>query len=216
MANNQIIIDIVKSSIEKIKDELLLFAICSILISVTFPQYRLSIFLLFCLASISYLLKIFLKSKKSYQNNNHLKNFSKFILSKKKWDKRLIDDFPIYYYSKNNNYRIEQAQDTNKTWSATENWMKVFPDKSIFEYKVYLKYGETKIKELLFVSCDGARYFIPLPERKVIQSDEKSFKSEFYWVKDSIEYHVGEIIGTFYRFNNLEQVADFCKVKIVN
>ena len=39
---------------------------------------------------------------------------------------------------------------------------------------------------------------------------------EYYWVKNSIEYQVGEVIGDFYRSENLAMVAKFCGIKILN
>jgi hypothetical protein len=211
------IFTLLKISIRKIKDEILLFAVFTILLSVSFSEHRVSIFLFFCTATSFYLVKTLIQSKQQTKDNKHFENFAKFLKIRSYWEKRMIDNWPVYFYSLDNNYKIEQSQDSHKTWTATEPWMDIFPDQRVSEYKVYLKYSDSKIKELIFVSCDGGRYFIPLPNKRLFEEriNKDNAKFEYYWVKSSVEYLVGEVIGEFYRQNNMQEVAKICKIKIL-
>jgi hypothetical protein len=211
------VFSLLKICIEKIKDEILIFSIVAILLIVTFPNYKILIFSIFCVAVLIFILNTFIKSKRQVIDNKHSEKFSKFLSSKENWEKRMIDSWPVFFYRQDNNYKIEQSKEVNKTWNATESWMENFPDPHITEYKVYLKYGETKIEEILFVSCDGGRYFIPLPNKRVEMdiNGKQMKKIDYYWVKNSIEYQVGIIIGDYYRKDNLQEVARDCGIKVL-
>lgn len=210
-------ISLLKTCIERIKDELLLFAVLCILLIVSFEQYKLPVFGLFCFGTIAYLVKIFIQTKQSVADNRHFDNFAKYLNNKSKWSKRQIDNDDIYFYQDDNEYKIERAQDSHKTWTATESWMTKFPDSHISEYRVYLKHAETKIYEAVFVSCDGGRYFLPLPRKRLLDQSSKSKPTfEYYWIKNSIEYQLGEIIGEYYRQDSIEEVAKFCEIRILN
>ena len=45
-----------------------------------------------------------------------------------------------------------------------EEWTTHFPDKTARSYSVELRYGTTVLRALTFVSCDGGRYSLPLPQ----------------------------------------------------
>jgi hypothetical protein len=44
-----------------------------------------------------------------------------------------------------------------------EPWTQEFPDPAARSYVVQLRFGTTILRELIFVSCDGGRYSLPLP-----------------------------------------------------
>lgn len=84
-------------------------------------------------------------------------------------------------------------------------------DKSEFAYKysVYLSLAGIPIYQLIFVSLDGGRYFVPLPQ---IRQSEKALVSqeadpEFFWQRGTLAYKVAQIIGKYYRFESLEEFA---------
>jgi hypothetical protein len=47
--------------------------------------------------------------------------------------------------------------------SFREPWTQDFPDPTARSYVVQLRFGTTILRELVFVSCDGGRYSLPLP-----------------------------------------------------
>lgn len=202
--------------VKRIKDELLLFAVFAILLILIFESHKLLIFSFFCIASIGYLVKRYLEIKNHKVSNKHFENFALFTKDKDQWEKRTIDEQTIYFYREDNSYKIEQDYNSRSVWERREPWMSKFPDGHISQYRVYLKYGETKIAELQFLSCDGARYFIPLPEQRFPDDSSSNNSIEYYWVKNSLYYQVGEIIGDFYRQDDLASVAEFCGIEILD
>lgn len=70
----------------------------------------------------------------------------------------------------------------------------VFPDKSHNHLlPVYLLYNNVRVEEMLFVSCDGGRWRVPLPKPKNYDDG----RLEYLWVYDSLEWKVGQIVGIF-------------------
>lgn len=210
-------VNIIKICIEKIKDELLLFSVFVIIVSTSFPEFKIVIFILYLVAVISYTIINGIKVYQTKDNNKFLENFKNYLKNNGVWEKRMIENTEVYFYKNDNNYKIKQADERNQDWTARESWMVNFPDSSIFEYKVFLKYGESQIAEFSFLYCDGCRYFIPIPKKKCIKQgdDWHCLEFEYYWEKESIEYNTGEIIGRFYHYTNLEEVAKFCGIKII-
>jgi hypothetical protein len=203
--------------LQKIKNELLIFAVFSILIITTFPSLKIWIFLIYIIGIILYtIIKVSsVYNKKS--NNRFLDNFNEFLVNSDNWEKRQIDHFEVYFYKENNNYQIKKADTPGEKWSARESWMEKFPDPSIIEYSVYLKHGESLIASYRFLSCDGGRYFIPLPQKKCLKEDTSKIEClewEYFWDEKSIDFKLGKIIGDFYRCDSLEEVANFCNIKI--
>lgn len=213
-------IEIIKLTLQKVKDETLVFAVFTILVIVRFPQWRSWIFILFMIVIISYTFlkyaKIISKHRIQKSNNKFLDNFSNFLKNPEQWEKRQINNSEIYFYKEDNNYRIEQAEEPTKDWSARESWMEVFPDQSITEYCVHLKYNESRIAEFTFLSCDGSRYFIPIPEKRCLKKGDswKCLEWGYFWKRDSVEFNLGAIIGSFYHYSSLDEVADFCHITI--
>jgi len=144
-----------------------------------------------------------------YKNNQKegLKRFEKY-LGGSKWREELIDGKEIWVCESNNLYQIEIG---DKVRDFSEEWTKVYPG----ELESWLHYATLKvkgvaIKQIPFISCDGGRINVPMPEKKV-----KDDKRIFYWDKKSLEYKVGKIVGSFYIYENLEGVAEMSKIKIV-
>lgn len=123
------------------------------------------------------------------------------------WRKELIDHKEIWICDKDNTYQIERG-DCGGEWQ--EKWAKVYPDANASEYSVYLKINNTIIKKLTFISCDGGRIFVPLPE---LQSDGQ--QAVYIWKSDSLPYRVCQIIGKYYIHKTIEGVAQMSKIKII-
>jgi hypothetical protein len=66
------------------------------------------------------------------------------------------------------------------------------------------------IKELHFISVDGGRIFVPMPEMRVVDG-----KREFLWRTSSIEFRVGKVVGSYYRYEDLYGIAKRSKIEIV-
>lgn len=207
----------IKLCIESIKDELLLFSVVAILFIVSFPEVKILVFIIYGIAVTLYAVLTSIRLSSHKFDNRFLKNFETFLENREGWEKRTINHSVVYFYTEDNSYQIVQGDEHVREWgSKIEPWMVNFPDASVFEYKVYLKHDETIISEYSFMSCDGGRYFIPLPKKRCAEPGENFIcnRFEYIWHRGSIEYKIGAVFGHFYHYENLEEVARFCDIVV--
>jgi len=195
---------ILKDVISRIKNELLLFSIATILIIILFNNYRYWILIVYILGCLFYTLFKFLKKK---DNNNYLLNFNRFLDDNHRWRKEIIDNKEIWFCEEDNSYQIEIGEKNN---DFSEQWTRVYPDKNgSWSKNVYLRVNTLQIKQFLFIYCDGGRILVPLPNRELVNGE-----LSFWFDKDSLEYKIGKIIGDFYIYTSLEGVAKTSNIQI--
>lgn len=132
----------------------------------------------------------------------------KILLENTSWRKELIDHKEVWVCDKDNTYQIEIGEPSGE---FHEKWTQVYPDRqNVSGYLVYLKINNTIIKELTFVSCDGGRIFVPLPE---LQSE--GGQTVYIWRKDSLPYKVCQVVGHYYIYKTIEGVARMSKISII-
>jgi len=125
------------------------------------------------------------------------------------WKKEFIGNKEIWICEKNNTYQI----DASSEWrDFEENWTNVFPNKKAFLQPVILKINNTPIKELNYVFCDETRIFVPLPD---IETTDAGKNFRYTWKKDSLSFKLLKVIGKYYIWKNIEEVAKLAKINIV-
>ncbi len=107
-----------------------------------------------------------------------------------------------------NTFQIEQGE---RTREFRERWTTVYPDPDSVAYPVYLKINGTIIKELTFISMDGGRILVPMAGVRPVSEGVV----EYFWNLNSLEVKVCRIIGSYYRYQNLEGVAQMSKVSVI-
>ena len=138
------------------------------------------------------------------------KNIEAFekLLENSSWRKELIDHKEVWICDKDNTYQIEIGDCAGE---FHEKWTQVYPDsQNVSRYPVYLKINNAIIKEITFISCDGGRIFVPLPE---LQSE--SGQTVYLWKRDSLQYKVCQIVGHYYIYKNIEGIAQMSKISII-
>lgn len=104
-------------------------------------------------------------------------------------------------------YQIEECNDNSE---FTESWTQVYPDKfGSGRNSVNLNIFGVPIKQLYFIHCDGGRISVPMPRLRPEKEEVK-----YYWLRNSIEYKVAKIIGSFYIYDNIEGVAAMSKIEV--
>jgi hypothetical protein len=134
-----------------------------------------------------------------------LDNFEKMLHSSR-WIKECINEDEVWICEDNRTFQICLGNDDR---TFIEKWINKFPDKSAIMFHVHLQIQGVTIKSLPFISADGGRYVLPLPDLIVIEDEQ-----HFCWSPADIGYKVSEIIGRFYRYATLQEVADFLKIEI--
>lgn len=209
------LLKIAKICVEKIKDEFLLFSVVALVIMVAFPDARFPIFVVYGTAVTMYVIITMIRIRGQKSDNKFLQNVEQYLGNPEDWEMRMIGNSEIYFYVEDNNYKIVQGDSSLRDWEPRiEPWMNNFPDAHVSEWSVYIKHGENIIAEYMFMSCDGARYFIPIPKKRCAEPGEgyTCNRFEYFWHRNSIEYKVAGVIGRFYNCENLEEVARFCGI----
>lgn len=143
------------------------------------------------------------------ETKNTLEYFEK-LLDESEWVKRFIDDRETWVCAKNNLLQIAEDDSREK---FTEEWTDKFPDKRSFISKVYLSINNIRVKELNFITVDGGRIFVPIPELQNV--DLKNSSRTFVWKTQSLGVRVSRKIGSYYIHNNLEGVAKMAGIKVL-
>lgn len=147
------------------------------------------------------------KLSKDLKEVNTLKYFE-VLLEESEWKKEVIGNKEVWVSQENNTFQIQQGDYIN---SFTEPWTTMYPDINAGRYSVYLKIGDSVIKELKFISLDGGRIFVPMTKRDFIDN-----KIIYFWDMTSLDAKVCKIIGSYYIYKNLYGVARQSKVEIRN
>lgn len=143
---------------------------------------------------------------KKDKDRNTLKYFETLV-EKALWKKEFIDHKEIWVCETDNTFQIETGHRGDE---FREIWVEVYPDINSYRYSIYLKISDTVIKELTFISCDGGRIFVPMPERKL-----EGEKIIYQWHRNSLPFKVCKIIGNYYIYKNIEDIAERSKIQIV-
>ena len=136
------------------------------------------------------------------------------MLANGDWEDRHIDGIKQWVCKNDNNLSIEECDDSE---SFFEPWANKYPDQRAFKNTVKLKRSGQTIKELFFIDMDAHRITVPLP-RVISPSGGLTGNASpiYYWDRSSVEYKVGMIIGDYYIYDGIEDVARFCGVDIVS
>lgn len=142
-------------------------------------------------------------------SSNSLNNIKKFeqLLEEASWVKESIDNKDFWICDSDTMFQVEICDDYR---DFTEKWTQVYPDKfGSGRHSVNLKIYGVTIKQLSFIFCDGGRISVPMPDFKIINEE-----IQYFWKKNSLEYKLAKIIGTFYIYDNLEGIADMSKIEL--
>lgn len=148
----------------------------------------------------------------SFPKKKGSSNLSRFeeLIEKSSWRKEYINNRAIWICEENDLYQINispQAQDFHEEWTS------IYPDKKAFSESVWLKIGETIIKEVRFISCDGGRIFVPLPK---IITNHYSNKPRYEWNRKSLDFKLAKIIGRYYIYETIEGIAKISNIQIIS
>jgi hypothetical protein len=129
------------------------------------------------------------------------------LLESSAWGVESVDGREVWISEIDNTFQIVQGERGDE---FTEEWTARHPDPHSWSYPIYLKINGIVIKELRFISVDGGRIFVPMPEVRAVDG-----KRNFFWRTSSIEFKVGRVVGSYYRYDDLYGVAKRSKIEIV-
>lgn len=135
-------------------------------------------------------------------------NFVSFerMIRSAKWKREDIGHDEVWVCESNSLFQFKRSEDRVE---FREKWTSVFPDQNGSRFHINLMINGTVVRSLPFVSGDGGRYTLPLPDLALVNEEQV-----FTWYKDEMDVLISEIIGNYYRYNSIEQVAKFTKVEL--
>ena len=146
--------------------------------------------------------------KEELKPRTTLQDFERY-LGNSTWQSDYIDDVQTWICDADTTFQIRIGA---RTREFSERWTTVYPDaQSGAAYPVYLLIGGLTIKELVFISMDGGRIFVPMAELRQVAGDGV----EYFWNLDSLEVKVCRVIGKYYIYENLEGVAAMSHIALV-
>lgn len=129
------------------------------------------------------------------------------LLRNENWTREYIREEEIWVCTKDVTYQIVRGE---REREFHEEWTKRFPNQHTSFFHIHLRIGNAIVKSLPFVSADEGRYTLPLPD---LIADENN-KVTYFWDPDTLGYLVAEVIGNFYRYKSLKEVASITRVVI--
>ena len=138
--------------------------------------------------------------------NNSFVGFER-MLRTAPWRKEWINERELWVCERNALFQFCRSEDRT---GFAEAWTSVFPDQNGSRFYIHLMINGTIVRSLPFVSGDGGRYTLPLPDMTVVEDTPA-----FCWYTEALDVRIAEIIGEFYRYDSIAQVAKFTKVELV-
>lgn len=143
---------------------------------------------------------------------NPLIRFRKFLNKPNNWEKFIGIEPSIYYYRYRKYPNFQIVIDWNN--AVVEGFKEEWTDKAHFpdsdnnaSYFVQLKANGMLLDKELFVSLDGHRYFVPVPRTMM-------FEEERIFYYDSRQIQLANIIGEYYRDNDILEFASRVGISI--
>ncbi len=146
------------------------------------------------------------KMTRKLSSKDTLEEFDR-LLTQAEWEKNYEGSEPVFVCKAKPTFQFDMRGESEDFY---EDWMKVLPDKNGKAYDLNIKINGVIVKTLRFISADGGRYTVPLPE--VYLSDGKQ---EFLWRKNTLAYKVATVVDNFYRCHSLEEVGQFVGVDVI-
>ena len=147
--------------------------------------------------------------KAALRSKNTLADFEERLVSDK-WSKTHVGQREVWMCDADNTFQIHESDD-NRPFN--EQWTNGFPDPSSTASEIILKIGPTVIHEVTFVSLDGRRIFVPMPE---LRGRGDSDDVQFVWSRSSLELKLCSVIGQYYIYDDLAGIARRTDVRIVD
>jgi hypothetical protein len=140
---------------------------------------------------------------------NRLEDFES-RLDTSQWTEEFVGDTKVWVCADDATFQITRSNGEQEPFD--EPWIHHYPADSATSSDVHLKINGNVIRQIRFITVDGGRIYVPMPEQRVSATNER----EYYWVRDRLTFKVGTRIGSFYIYKTMEGVAAQSKIQIVN
>jgi hypothetical protein len=142
------------------------------------------------------------------RSKNTLRDFEQ-MLENSTWSKTVIDHTEVWLADTDNTFQIERGE---RSKDFSERWTTVYPDPNSSAHPVFfLRVAGSVVKEITFISMDGGRIFVPMPDIRPLGPGTV----DYFWNLQSLELKVCRVIGDYYIYETLEGVACTSRITLV-
>ena len=133
-----------------------------------------------------------------------IERLKNYLHGSKNWKHGLGEEQnSVFHYEQYPEFTIVENTDFDGKYN--EPWVLRFPDKlhsSTLEY--FVKYQDTILTKVYLVCCDGGR-FVTAEPRIWCNDSPQTYHYSYYFIKDSIEYLVAQMVTTIEHHNNCRE-----------
>lgn len=139
----------------------------------------------------------------------NLRRFEELLVSSP-WSCEEINGKEVWVCNYDAFYQIEVGEQERR---FSEEWTRVYPAANeSWLFNVTLTIQGVAIKQVSFVNCDGGRIRVPVPQCEV-ENDSIAY---YYWVKDTLDWKLASLIGKYYIYKSIQEVARMSNIRIVS
>jgi hypothetical protein len=151
-------------------------------------------------------LKKELDKESSPEKLKPIERLKNYLYDNKNWKHGLGEEQnSIFYYEQYPEFTI--VEDIGFDRKYNEPWILRFPDQlHSSQLKYFAKYQDTILTEVYLVSCDGGRFVTAEPQIWCNDSPQ-TYHYSYYFIKDSIEYLVAQMVTTIEHHNNCRKLT---------
>ena len=129
------------------------------------------------------------------------------------WEKKLFDHVQTWICKDTDEYQLVEWNTVVENFK--EIWTDIFPDnENNFSYQLFLKRNGIIVREFTWVSCDGGRVRMPIPDRKNHWKNKRECIMDYFFLKDSLEYRMLQKIWNYWSEDSFERLFEQAKIKI--
>jgi hypothetical protein len=130
-----------------------------------------------------------------------LQRLKVYLKDRDGWRYGRSPDGLYFYYELFPEFQIGRSERSTER-QFDEHWIREFPDDNGALEEYYVRYHTTIIETVNLIWVDGGRVVTVLPKRVIQELKEESYAEFFFFVKDSLELRINEMIKQIYPMND--------------
>lgn len=149
-----------------------------------------------------------------YKNWIATKDEFDFFITHSHWEFKLFDNTQTWICEDTDEYQLVEWNVVVEKFQ--EEWTRIFPDNNNnASYQLFLKRNGIIVREFTWVSCDGGRVWMPIPERKNhCESVGWTCQMEYFFQKNSLNYRMLLKIWVSWSETSFDRLFERAKIYI--
>lgn len=145
---------------------------------------------------------------KTSQTPNNIKTFEKYV-DESHWSNKLINNKEVWICDDDNAFQIKIDENSEH---YSEKWMRRFStsnEDNSEKHEVILSINGIKVESCDFVILSSGRIIVP-----IAKFTPNNGEGTYYWERNSLDFKISKIIGSFDFYKTIEKVAEMAGIEI--